>query len=43
MGASVCASGSQVCSGNTGTFTANAMKNPRKSHRAVTNGIAAPT
>ena len=35
VGASVCASGSQVCSGTNGTFTANATKNARNSHRAV--------
>src|SRR6266542_5336730 len=35
VGASVCASGSHVCSGNSGTFTAKATKNPRKSHRAA--------
>src|SRR5437773_2359008 len=34
VGASVCASGSQVCSGNSGTFTANATKNARKIERA---------
>ena len=32
VGASVWASGSQVCSGNSGTFTANAIANERKSH-----------
>ena len=31
VGASTCASGSQVCSGNIGTFTAKATKNARKS------------
>ena len=31
VGASTCASGSQVCSGNIGTFTAKAKKNARKS------------
>ncbi len=38
VGASVCASGSQVCSGTNGTFTAKAMKNARNSHRAVVAG-----
>ncbi len=31
VGASTCASGSQVCSGNSGTFIANATKNARNS------------
>ena len=35
VGASVCASGSQVCSGNSGTLTANAAKNARNSTLAV--------
>ena len=35
VGASVWASGSQVCSGNSGTFTANATANDRNSQRAV--------
>src|SRR5579885_922476 len=35
VGASVCASGSQVCNGNNGTFTANAVTNARKSSRLV--------
>ena len=35
VGASVWASGSQVCSGNSGTFTAKAMAKPRNSQRAV--------
>src|SRR5512141_324291 len=35
VGASVCASGSHVCSGNRGTFTAKATRNARNSHRAV--------
>ena len=43
VGASVCASGSQVCSGKSGTFTANATKNARKSQRAVSTGSAAAT
>ena len=41
VGASVCASGSQVWSGTSGTFTANATKNARKSHRAVVAGTPA--
>ncbi len=36
VGASVCASGSQVWNGNIGTLTANATKNAPKSHRAMT-------
>ena len=32
MGASVCASGSQVWNGNIGTLMAKAKKNPQKSH-----------
>ena len=31
VGASTCASGSQVCSGNSGTLMAKAMKNARNS------------
>ncbi len=31
VGASTCASGSQVCTGHIGTLTANAMKNARNS------------
>ncbi len=38
VGASVCASGSHVWSGNSGTLTANATKNARKSQRAVLAG-----
>lgn len=33
--ASPMAFGSQVCSGQSGAFTAKAKKNPRKSHRSV--------
>ena len=33
VGASVCASGSQVWNGNSGTFTANATQNARNSAR----------
>ena len=32
VGASVCASGSQVCSGNIGTLTAKPQKNARNTH-----------
>ena len=32
VGASVCASGSQVCSGNIGTFTAKPQKKARNTH-----------
>ena len=35
VGALVWASGSQVCTGNSGTFTAKASANARNSHRAV--------
>ena len=35
VGASVCASGSQVWSGNIGTFTAKASAKARKSQRAA--------
>ena len=35
VGASTWASGSHVWNGNIGTFTANARKNARKSHRLV--------
>ena len=35
VGASVCASGSHVCSGKIGTLTANAMKKARNSQRCV--------
>ena len=35
VGAWVWASGSQVCTGNTGTFTAKATAKPRNSHRPV--------
>ena len=35
VGAWVCASGSQVCSGKIGTFTANAMANAKNSQRPV--------
>ena len=40
VGASVWASGSQVCSGNSGTFTAKAMAKARNSQRAVVVGDA---
>ena len=32
VGASTCASGSHVCTGNIGTFTANAARNAKKIH-----------
>ena len=35
VGASVCASGSHVCNGKTGTFTAKPTKNATNSHRCV--------
>ncbi len=38
MGASVCASGSQVCSGKSGTLIANARKNAPKSRYSVRGG-----
>jgi len=38
VGASVCASGNHVCSGNSGVFTAKATKKARNSHRAVETG-----
>ena len=42
VGASVWASGSHVCSGNSGTFTAKAMAKARNSQRAAdqSNGLA---
>ncbi len=43
MGASVWASGSQVCSGNTGTLTANATTKPRNSTRAVVSDSTPPS
>ena len=42
VGASVCASGSQVCSGTTGSFTANATKKPSMSQDAVVGLIGVP-
>src|SRR5713226_4276173 len=38
VGASVCASGSQVWNGNIGTLMANAKNNPQKSHRCSARG-----
>src|SRR5437764_10463181 len=35
VGASTCASGSQVCTGHIGTLTAKAMKNAANSHSCV--------
>ena len=35
VGAWVCASGSHVCNGNIGTFTANAIANAKNNHRPV--------
>ena len=35
VGALVWASGSHVCTGNNGTFTANAIANAKNSHRAA--------
>jgi hypothetical protein len=32
VGASTCASGNQVCTGNIGTFTANASRKAKNSH-----------
>ena len=43
VGASVCASGSQVCSGHAGSFTANAKKNPSMSTKAVLEAICVPS
>ncbi len=39
VGASVCASGSQVWNGNIGTFTAKPRKKARKIHHCVLYGI----
>jgi hypothetical protein len=38
VGASVCASGSQVWNGNIGTFTAKPTKNAQKIHHAIVAG-----
>ena len=38
VGASVCASGSQVWNGNIGTLTANPRKNARNTHHCRLNG-----
>ena len=40
VGDSVYASGSHVCSGTSGTFTANATRNARNNHRPVAIGSA---
>ena len=40
VGASVCASGSQVCTGNSGTLTANAIAKPQKSQRPASVEMA---
>ena len=39
VGASVCASGSQVWNGNIGTLTANPRKNARNTQRCSSNGM----
>ncbi len=38
VGASTCASGSQVWTGHIGTFTANEAKNARKSQNCISGG-----
>ena len=43
VGASVCASGSQLCTGNAGSFTAKAAKKPSMSQNAVPVAIFVPT
>ncbi len=43
VGAWVWASGSQVCTGNNGTFTANAMANAKNNHRPVDAAKSAPS
>ena len=43
MGAWVCASGSQVCSGNAGSLTAKAAKNPSISSSAVSDDMGVPS
>ena len=43
VGASVWASGSQVCNGTTGSLTAKATKKPSMSHLAVVGRIAVPS
>ena len=40
VGASVCASGSQVCTGNSGTLMANAIAKPQNSQRPASVEIA---
>src|SRR5579862_9372126 len=39
VGASVCASGSQVWNGNIGTFTAKPTKNAQKTHHCIPGAI----
>src|SRR5689334_21346173 len=41
VGASVCASGSQVWNGNIGTFTAKPTKNAQNTHHAMVAGMLA--
>ena len=43
VGASVCASGSHVCSGHAGSLTANAAKNPSMSSIAVVGLMLVPS
>ena len=43
VGASVCASGSQVCSGHAGSLTAKAAKNPSIRSMAVLAAIGVPS
>ena len=38
VGASTCASGSQVCTGHIGIFTANEAKNANHSHGCISRG-----
>ena len=38
VGASTCASGSQVCTGHIGTFTANANRKPKNSSICAPSG-----
>ena len=43
VGASVCASGSQVCNGQAGSLTAKAKKKPSISTNAVPEAILVPS
>ena len=43
VGASVCASGSQVCSGHAGSLTAKAKKKPSMRMNAVLAAICVPS